>query len=449
VPFQPPANLKDFDRSRFSNELYEAWDTRIRRSVTAQIASYPAFFNPFNPPATVDSTPATPEWTGLPRTMKRRFRGDVVKASQFVEEPISMGQNDPLYSQPITTAFMDIRTGEILQGQKYRPQDEYLEWVTRRDIEGNITEVIFTAEGPEYWDFISFDPDLLLALYRELVSPQVRLEDLYFDRDVSYMNGNQGGTVSYNRGDYNPYNAWNMLGAIHLTQPANTLGAEIQLAKAATRLYGDSAIIVTEDPQLVTCGGYGGINRMSDPTIGSTVNSAVRSGSSVSLRDPIGLYIKGIDPNAFALKDGTPISNINDYFVPIRPNPSNVVDMVVRARFRVPDGVLVDGRQAFVNDLLVDADPIQYGGQIADKITLRLFGLTAPGAPTQPLTPCSAKACPAPGNPDFIIPVNPTDPCPTVDTVIADVEPLSTVATRRGQMSMGGLSGMNRGGFAR
>ena len=63
-----------------------------------------------------------------------------------------------------------------------------------RDPDGGIRRVTFTSEPPEYWQAlhgdtladlhgdpaypITGDPELLLGLYRELVSPQVRYEDL-------------------------------------------------------------------------------------------------------------------------------------------------------------------------------------------------------------------------------------------------------------------------------
>jgi len=58
-------------------------------------------------------------------------------------------------------------------------KDEYNEWVVTRDESGKITKINFTAENPEYWFTMwKVDPNKVLALYRELVSPKVVLEDL-------------------------------------------------------------------------------------------------------------------------------------------------------------------------------------------------------------------------------------------------------------------------------
>lgn len=417
MPYDPPANLNDFDRSQFADQLKQIWHNDMSGRVNASLSDFPAFFDVFAPPGTIDDAVATPEWTGLPRTMKRRVHGDVIEAARLVEEPIAMGEVDPVAAVRLTSEFREVETGQVVTGPKYRPQDEYLEWVTRRDAAGRIAEVVFTAEGPEYWQRIALDRNLLIKLYREMISGSVDVNDLFFDRDVCYLNRNQGGPVCYRRGDYNPYNQWNMVGAVHLTQPANTLGAEIALAKDASLRYGDGAE-VTIDPQLVACGGYGGINRMSDPTIGFIVNTAARGGKFVALRNPIGLYISHIEEDKFALQDGQdirPITNIDDYFVPLRPSPDRVSDMIVRARFRVPAGVEVAGRQATVSDVTANGEPIQFGGQIADHIILRLFAHTAPGAPQQSLTDCAAKACPTPSNPNLITTVAPDQDCPPLE----------------------------------
>lgn len=408
-----PANLQDFEQSASKDKLYQLWTEFIQRAAEGS-ADFPAYFNTIDPDIPVDPGFATPLWTGFPRTMKRRENNDVVSAASKLDQPIAMGQVDPLYGMAITTVFTEIETGVEYPGPKYRPHDEYLEWVAVKNQDGKLVEALFTCEGPEYWNIMAEDPDLLVNVYRELLGTnEIQRDDLYFEKDVVFHSRNLGGEVKYRKGAYNPFNKWNMAGAVHLTQPANTLGAEIQLAKDATKLYGDGSI-VTQDPQLVVCGGYGGINRMSDPTIGAEVNAAVRSGKRVGLRNPIGLYIKEIDESVFSLSDGTYIDNITDYFVALRPKPDLVTDMIVRARFKVPEGVLVAGRQATINDILIDGTPIEYAGQIADKITITLYAQTTDGAPEQELTACSGKACTSPVNPNMVIAIPPDQECPTV-----------------------------------
>jgi len=67
----------------------------------------------------------------------------------------------------------------------------------------------------------------------------------------------------------NPYNFRTDTGTIiHLIQPANTLGAEIDIAAQATVIRKDpQGKIITSSDQLIKCSKYGNPNRNSDPTV--------------------------------------------------------------------------------------------------------------------------------------------------------------------------------------
>jgi hypothetical protein len=408
--FQPPANLNDFNRSAMGQQLANAWHTMMNDLVTADPGTSPAFYNPLAPPTNDPPAVAAPEWTGLPRAIKRLVSGSVAAAAQHVENAISMGNPDPMFGK-FTPPFHETGSSTIFAGPAYRPQDEYLEWVTIKDPDGTITEVSFTCEGPEYWKQISADQQLLLALYQELLQNNtIQLADLLFPKAVTWQNPN-GGVENYQAGDYNPYNKWNIQGAVHLTQPANTLGAEIELARQATLLYGRPTE-VTSDPDLICCADYGAVNRMSDPTIGSGVNTQVRLGNRVSLRNPIGLYIKGIDASAFSLPDGTPFAAASSCFEILRPAPPAATDMIVRARFRVPPGQLLNGNQLRVGDLLVNGEKIVTGGQVADVVTMTLYALAIPGAPAQQPLACKYRPCPDRNFPEYIQPIPFNKACP-------------------------------------
>jgi hypothetical protein len=337
-----------------------------------------------------------------------------------------MGGPDPIEGPRFTPPFRDATTGETFNGPAYRPQDEYLEWVTRRDASGVITEIIFTCEGPEYWDTIAEDRGLLLKLYKDLSgNTSIQPEDLVFPKKLTWENPNDG-VQTFEAGSYNPYNKWNMEYAIHLTQPANTLGAEITLAKDASRLFGNPTP-VTVDPDLICCAAYGGINRMSDPTIGLAVNTQVRSGKRVSLRNPIGLYMRGILPNdltKFALPNNMPFTAAQKCFEILRPLPADVTDMIVRARFRVPDGTLHGGVQLRVGDLKVNGEKITTGGQVADLITMTLFAQAIPGAPVQQAAACRFRPCHDVNHPEIIVPIAFGSQCPDlgISPQIANIE---------------------------
>src|SRR5207249_2565580 len=147
-------------------------------------------------------------------------------------------------------------------------------------------------EGPEYWTFLAAsNPAKVLELYQRHVSPQVTMQDL-FSAD----------------GSYNPRNRFNNStesGAMHLIQQNNTLGAEIEIAAAATIIRQRGGQILTSEQDLILCGQYGQPDRHSDPHIGSEVNALARAHDDITLANPIGLCIAGLSTVAFATPDGS------------------------------------------------------------------------------------------------------------------------------------------------
>lgn len=202
----------------------------------------------------------------------------------------------------------------------HRQQDEYCEWFAHRDDDGRVVRLTFTSEGPEYWQYLASgtraffaaddprseivegDLSLVAELYAEHVDPAVKPDDLVWPYDVAIFDARANQWFLYARaGTYNPFNRWNTTdGAMHLTHPANTLGAEINLAaRAAVVRAGADDAPITDQEELICCSGYGDVNRSSDPSIGAGVNGLARNGLSISLADPVGLYIAGINLGAF------------------------------------------------------------------------------------------------------------------------------------------------------
>lgn len=310
----------------------------------------------------------------------------------------------------------------------YRNQDEYLEWFeTPGGQPGSIKKITFTCESPEYWTFVAGgtkalvreedlplvaevvegDHDLLLKLYRRYVSTDAQLEELLYPHDVKLLVREDGENKVYAwaaRGDYNPYNKWNTThGIMHLTHPANTLRAEINLAARGTVLRKNTQGSPVEDAvKLICCSGYGGVNRSSDPTIGSVVNELARQGLSVTLRDPVGLYINEIDKQAFEGPQGQDVSDA-----------WTIVDnrgregMILRAEFSVPEGRGFD-----VHQVLVDGEPIKFGGQVANKIGMVLTGKAHNfNLPAPPLEGCRNHCCTSPTNLDLLVILEPNEKC--------------------------------------
>jgi len=91
--------------------------------------------------------------------------------------------------------------------------------VVRDPNTSNIKKVVFTSEPPEYWQAMfgdtlktdegrelkfEGDRDLVLKLYRELVSDEVELDDLLASEDIVSEDPDEEPLVR--EGCYNPYN---------------------------------------------------------------------------------------------------------------------------------------------------------------------------------------------------------------------------------------------------
>jgi hypothetical protein len=228
-------------------------------------------------------------------------------------------------------------------------QDEYCEWsVTRDPATDKIQRVTFTSEGPEYWQFLAaVAPDKLLALYQQHVSPNVKRADLF------------------RNGRYVPRNRWNnstTTGAMHLIQAANTLGAEIELAAAATIVRRTNGALLTEAQELIACGQYGQPERHSDPHIGAIVNELARMKADITLTNPVGLYIAGLSVAGWQTPDG---SDPLTYWTITR----GTKEKALRAVYEVPAS-----KGFAVGDIKINGKPIEFGAQIADFIRIKLTG---------------------------------------------------------------------------
>lgn len=396
--FHPPGFVDDFERRPDSAEdrakgwhaVVSAWmDGSVRASGTADIPSL--FFNPLK-----DETPGEPAseviaWDAFPRFLTRWFRDD--------DEPDEQRWLAAETLRPLRIGGRALRRvddegflGEELQ-LFYRQQDEYCEWHADRDGEGRITRICFTSEGPEYWDFlaegtrpffnagdprrdlVAGDLGLVEELYRQYVDPRVVAADLVwpfdvasFDDEVDPQTGQPAGWRYYARkGTYNRFNRWNTTdGAMHLTHPANSLAAEVGLAGAATVLRRDDAGQPVTDPEeVVCCSGFGDPNRSSDPAIAAGVNGLARAGLSVSLADPVGVYVAELALDGFSGPDGEGVATAWQV-----DRGSKEQRRMVRARFEVPEELGFT-----VGQVLLDGDPIRFGGQVADRMQIALTGI--------------------------------------------------------------------------
>lgn len=403
--FDPPAYLNDFDAVR---GMREAWHEFVSLTFDVSIASeQPAvlraadqkpgtvqFYNPasYDPGGPIVEQAVT--WNAFPKELLRRFG-----------RPRALLEADRLWPLSGYRGIYESDLPEVLSGQPpgvaqnvyYRPLVEYCEWRVDHDpLTGNIRRVTFTSEPPEYWQAlfgqtlhalgdatlpsVKFpgDPLHVLALYHELVSPQVQLDDLRVrERFVGAE------SEIYEVGDYNPYNIWNtQRGIVHLNAPPNSLGAEIKLGADATVLYASATGEPVVHPDaLICCAGFGGANRNSDPTIGATVNALARAGAMVTLVNPVGLYMDHIDTSGWELPSGVKAS---DCVRIVRGAPRMIERLVVEVP---PETGLT------LSDLSIAGQPLRYGGQLAECITVKLVGCAAQiGAVNgNALSPCQSS----------------------------------------------------------
>ena len=225
-----------------------------------------------------------------------------------------------------------------------RTQVEYLEWrVQRRKVDGLITKVTFTTETEEYWKTLyAQHPDVVVRLYRELLgNPSIPEGDIA-----------PGGV-------YNPLNDWNTRrGIIHyiVNSPANTLAAAIGLARGsvARESVRDNYEV---GPQETTS---------ADPRVAIDIGALARKDLWVTLREPIGVYMLGWDDTGWTKPDGSPVG---DYWRVVRPGPGSPFP-ALRLEYQVPRG------EGFVvGEISIGGRPIEYGGQIAEHITVTIGGV--------------------------------------------------------------------------
>ena len=398
--FDPPAFLTDYDGIPGQRE---AWHNFVSRCFAASIAgeadkvlradgSRGGAVQFYNPAVADPGGPVVAQailWNAFPKELLRRWGRER-----------AMIEADRLY--PLGHYRDGAGQGSAgFEAALYRPQDEYCEWHVVRDPDTNkIVRVTFSSEPPEYWEAMfgtPIDPgdgtplafpgdrDRVLALYRTLVGPQVAMNDLICAAEIRGPDG----SVYVQQGQYNPYNKWNTThGIVHLCAPPNALTAEIQLGADATVLYRNATgEPVVEPSALICCAGFGGPDRNSDPTIGATVNALARAGAMVTLPNPVGLYMDHIDLAGWQAPAGVRVA---DCMRVERGTPG----MIERLVIEVPSG------GGTVGDLTIGGEPIIYGGQIAECITVKLIGGAAQlGAVRNAPTQCVGRCCIDPADP--------------------------------------------------
>ncbi|KAF8453890.1 hypothetical protein BDZ91DRAFT_853127 [Kalaharituber pfeilii] len=365
----PPGNttdLTDANKTIWSDKFIGKWiDEEIKGGLPGPCGTnrgeLPQFFNGTVTPYNVKSNGTLISWIGFPNLLNVQYQS----------------------SEPVRWQMAD--ASRLVQ-------DEYLEWTVDRDKNGKIISVKFTCEGPEYWQFLGdAQPETTLALYRTLnpeYAEQISLDDLYLTNAAT-------GTKTYN-----PMNYWNKSttrGTIaHLVQPNNTLSAEIDIAAQATVIRQKRGTIIVDADALIKCSKYGNPARNSDPTIGNNINTLARDGSHLTIKDPVGIYIRSFDLRNLKLamdskqKEMISLSDTDDIVTFPRgalPKRSTDYPGAMRIHISVPRTEKYKSKDPGVDRYLTVSDIwdtskrtyIEYGAQFADYIMMGVTGVANSG----------------------------------------------------------------------
>ena len=365
--FDPPGFQNDFQpgEEKLEELLRSRWNEDVNRMTERLLQNEPWNFTN-QPPLTHYFNPSTTEipagapvvpitWTAYPNRIKfEKPEAGRTKHWEYADN----GVPDPNYYPSGPRGW----------------QDEYAEWSVTRNDEGQIIKIAFTSETREYW-YALWDvaPQVVLRLYKQLVSEKVQLEDLYL-RDSA---GNPIIDPQTGKPAYDELNQWNRSssnGLAHLIGDFNSqygamfLGAQSTITRAE-----DNGNPIVDASQLVNWGSHGTPNRNSDPFIGARVNDLVRSGVRITLKNPVGIYIQ--EPNfgtyelPFTAPDGAKPS---DYWKVVRGRKrqgEEQYDLILHAVYEVP------AEHGFtISDITINGFPIEYGAQMAESVQIAVIG---------------------------------------------------------------------------
>ena len=307
--FDTPAFLKDVPDS---SPFYGKWSAFISGLMGAKTNGDGggAFYNP-----TKTDTDVTAEksmtWMGFPRQLMLDGSNSGDRTAAFVAADADIPKRDP--------------------------QIEYFEWKVDR-ANGKITKVAFVTETSDYYEQLwAVDRAAVVNLYKKLVSAAVVEADLHI------------------KGVYNKFNKWNTTdGIVHYIHRANSFNAAISLSKDAVKSPAPFADNYEARPP------FAGQITSADPRLAFDTHMHIRKGFYVSLKNPVGLYIAGWENSGITHPDCSPAGN---YWKIVRGIPG----MVLRLEYEVPASL------GFVaGDLKIGGRRIEYGGQLAEQITVAL-----------------------------------------------------------------------------
>lgn len=255
------------------------------------------------------------------------------------------------FPRPLTISSATDEERWFLAEESRFEQVEYCEWSTTRDTSGKVIKISFTCEDRNYFrTLFRHQPDVVLSLYREHVSPDVQMSDL--------VDG---------LGNYVPANRWNANssnGAMHMIGQPNTIGAAVELvAGACVVRRNPNGTLKTGARELILCGRYGDPERHSDPTIGAEVNKLARARHVIAMANPPQLAFESISFSGWDVPDGVAPEDCWTY-------TRGADGRAVRGVLEAPEGA-----SFVVGDIRINGKDIRFGGQVADGIRIKVTGL--------------------------------------------------------------------------
>lgn len=242
---------------------------------------------------------------------------------------------------------------------RFRWQDEYVEWRVERGDDGRILRITFTTEFPEYYQALAEQGTgaLIRGIQEVIGGADPTIEDLYgpeFDPEHATAEGRARAFW-----DWRKRNPWNngTDGILFLSQRFNTLGALFNL-------LGHCGIVQSDVPVDAVCdkvGGACGVGRSSDPRICAAAQNLARDDKSFSLADPAGIQI--------------------DRLTGIWKRAGQQIDLNDSASSGEIWKITRNGRRAVLEipeDLTLGDDPITSGSQVAAQLNVFATVVFAP-----------------------------------------------------------------------
>jgi hypothetical protein len=312
--FSSPGSVDDLSergRQAWSRDLNELLTQETQGDPdTPNDSPRPQFFNPLGVELDSDATEKVMKWSAFPRKLARLPAPERWRLAEERDR-----------------------------------QEEYCEWSAERDRNGRIVRAFFTTEVPGYYHLLAADdPERLVNLYRNHISESIRPCELI------------------SSGRYVERNRWNLHGAMHMIQQANTLPAATTLVAQSTIVRSDGGRLLTNANDLIRCGVIADMDRNSDPLIVSDVNSLARADAAISFADPLGIYLDSLQTAGWASPDGSDPAS----FWKI----TRGAEHAIRAVYQVPPELGFT-----VSDVSINGRPIRSPSQIAEFIQVKVVGL--------------------------------------------------------------------------